>query len=167
MSGAEDANQPPRERRMLIEEQRAHHRERARILGTEAAQAKREARACDIPQQMENRRTENRKRMRAARARATPEKACIRRAGDNEATRFARAQETPEQARLRREAASEATRSARTLENIDQSRRRKESDNYATAVGRRIVPAAPSTASAAAYVDFGNMDVECKNCCAL
>ncbi len=39
--------------------------------------------------------------------------------------------------------------------------------NGATAVRRRIAPAAPFSASAAAYVNFGNMDVECKSCHAL
>ncbi len=55
-----------------------------------------------------------------------------------------------------------AIRSARAQENPDQSRRRRETDNDTTAVRRRIVPAAHSTDPVSAYVNFGNMHVQCK-----
>ncbi len=45
--------------------------------------------------------------------------------------------------------------------------KRREVVNDATIVRRRLVPDLHSAASAAAYADFGNMDVECKNCPAL
>ncbi len=132
MFGAEDANQPPRKRRMLTEEQRA----RVREMNKERMRA---ACARETPQQTENRRRANREAMRAARARQTPQETHLRRQADNEATRSVRAQETP-----------------------GQSRRRRQSVNDATAVRRRIASSAPSTAPAAAYVHIGNMDVESK-----
>ncbi len=99
--------------------------------------------------------------MRWARVQKTLEQASLRRKAITSAMRSARAQETPAQALLRREANTGAMRSARAQENPHQSRRRRASDNDATAVRPRIAPAASSTASAVAYVDFGNTDVEC------
>ncbi len=125
MAGADDVNRPPRKRRMLTEEQISLRRERDR-------RAKRAARARETPEQTENRRRADREAKRAARARETPDEIYLRREANNQAKRSARAQETP-----------------------DQSRRRQESVNDATAVRRRIAPAAPSPASAVAYVDFG------------
>ncbi len=101
--------------------------------------------------------------MSAARTRDTPEPTGNRRRANREAMTVSCAQETPDQPRRRREADNQATRTARSQETPDRSRRRRESVNDATEVRRRIAPAAPSAASAAAYVNFGNMDVECKN----
>ncbi len=112
---------------------------------------------------MQRRREADNEERRTARAHETPQQTYRHREADTEATRTAHARETPEQTQRRRNVADQATSTARARG----PQRSREAYRDATTVRRRIFPAAHSAVSNPSYVDFGNMDVERKNCRAL
>ncbi len=122
------------------------------------------SRAQESPEQAHIRREADNEATRSARAQETPDQSQRRREANTSAMRYAHAHETPDQSRRRRGADNETTRNGPAEENPDLSRRRRETVNDATIVRRRIGPAVHSAVSTAEYVDFGNMDFECKNC---
>ncbi len=149
-----DEERSPKRQKHLADATRARDENRARAAVRRKLQT---------PEQLRIALNNASSRARAARARESPQKREARLAKNRLRMREARARRSTDEARACQQQNSQARREARSIQTPEPTSRRQEyADRNETVLSRRRFPSLDVRA-----VDFGEMDIECKNCGAL